>query len=86
MADAVANWYTTTSPGRAAFSVRQHRESLVRGLDVDGVDEDLCVKPTGARGVAQPEGVAPDRIAAVQDGHEVVNAAHGGVLAARAIR
>ena len=50
-------------------------------LLVDGVDEDLRPVPAGPGGVAQPQGVPAHGVASVQDGDEVVDAAHEGATA-----
>ena len=59
---------------------------LVRGVVVDGVDEDLRAEAAGPGGVAQAQGVPAHGVAAVQDGDEVVDAAHEGAAADRAKR
>ena len=86
MAEAVANWYTTTSPGCATLGVREDGHGLGRGVVVDGVDEDLRADAAGPGGVAQPQGVAAHGVASVQDGDEVVDPAHEGAAADRAMR
>ncbi len=55
-------------------------------LAVDGVDEDLRVVAAVPGGVAQAQRVPAHRVATVQDRDEVVDAAHEGTTADRAMR
>ena len=68
------------------LGVGEDGHRLGRGVLVDGVDEDLRAEAAGPGGLAQPQGVPAHGVASVQDGDEVVDAAHEGATADRAMR